>query len=342
MRSASESTYLQAHRQTLGELFAALGETMPPDDDQLVRWMEQRWLGAEHGPGAEKPTYPADALDQAWPLLQRLDLVDRVNPRGTEYDEVVVMGAAGIGLYRRLGLVRDSGVRAKQLTVLAGQRPHSGLARDGALDEYLEAESRFRAAEGWTVPAGLDRQRELLEKAGIEPLVAAQVVVPTETDMARLLLQRHWPAARLSSVVIEREPQTVINELGARTFIWEYFEGTSTLPSMRLLNSAPVQRRDGAGNELPARPTGRSSVREWLEPWGSDAPSSVLVVVNQPHLSRVANDVYSEMEAAAVAIPVVEVVGCEVLQASVDINLVLGEIPARINSERRASSSARA
>ena len=335
MRPASDSNYLQEHRQTLASLFDALGEPMPQDDERLIRWMEQRWLGAEHGPGAEKPRYSSARVELAWPLLAQLGLVDRVDPIRTQYEEVVVMGAAGIGLYRRLGLVRDSAISARTVSVLGGQRPHSGLSRDGSLDEYLDAAGRFRAADGWSPPPALVHQHELLTRAGVEGLLAAQIAVPSETDMARLHLQKHWPNARLSSVVIDNGRQPVVNELGPRTFVWEYYQRPSAIESFRLLNSAPVQRNDGAGKNLPARPTSRSSIREWLDAWGENTPSSLLVVVNQPHLARVANDVHAEMGWAAGVAPTLEVVGCEVLKESVDVNLVLGEIPARINSELR-------
>jgi hypothetical protein len=331
----SVSPYFTGHRHTLEQLFKVLGETYLHDPEALVAWMERRWLGAEHGPGEGKPQYPEAALEQAWPLLEKLDLVDRKQPTSAEYDEVVVLGAAGIGLYRRLGLVRESGVRAKVLTVLAGQRPHSGNARDGSLDEYVDPAGRFAAQPGWTAPPALLAELQRLTAAGVAPLVAAKQAIPSETDMARILMSKHWPDMCLVATTAPTAEQKVVNELGLRHFAWEEYESGSQFPRLRLFDSAPVERRGRDGTPLPARPTSRSSIREWVESWGDIPPRTVLAVVNQPHLVRVEGDIASEIEALGVAFPEIEVAGCEVLRASVDVNLVLGEIPARINSERR-------
>ncbi len=329
-RTQAAMSYLERHRGTLRELFAVLGEAWTDNDADLMAHMERRWLGAEHGPGAGKREFPQEIKDEAWPLLRELEVVDRVDPRRESYDQVVVMGAAAIGLYRRLELVRASGVRAGSLTVLAGLRPHSGLARDGALDELLAPDGRFAAAAGWTPPPLLVHQSALL--AGLDPLTAARVLVPSETDLARLLLRKHWPDATLDSVTVDTAGDGVVNELGPRETLLETYRSSGAIPLLRILNGAPV-RRDHDGAARPARPTSRSTIREWIGTAMSGA-RDILVVVNQPHLSRVRLDVLDELAAAGHRGLSVEVAGAHALRDSADLNLLLGEIPARINAER--------
>jgi hypothetical protein len=323
-------SYLERHRETLRELFEVLGEEWPGGDAALIAHMERRWLGAEHGPGAGKRVFPQEVKDRSWPLLRELEVVDRVDPRRESYDQVVVMGAAGIGLYRRLELVRTSGVRADSLTVLAGLRPHSGLARDGDLDELLAPEGRFAAAKGWSPPPLLAYQRALL--GDIDPLRAARILAPSETDLARLLLVKHWPDARLDSLTVDTSTGTVVNELGRRATIVETYCSSGPIPVLRILNGAPV-RRDQDGVARPARPTSRSTIREWITTAMSGA-RDILIMVNQPHLSRVRLDVLDEVAAAGHRDLAIDVAGAHVLRDSADLNLLLGEIPARINAER--------
>jgi hypothetical protein len=330
-------SYLERHREKLHELFGILDESWPSDDTSLIAHMESRWLGTEHGPGASKRVFDEGTKERAWPLLRELEVVDRADPPRAAYDQVIVMGAAGIGLYRRLEVVRLSGVAAQSLTVLAGLRPHSGLPRDGALNELLAEDGRFAAADGWTPPPLLIRQAGLL--GDIDQLTAARIVIPSETHLARLLLGKHWPDVRLDSITVDSAPYGVTNELGSRDIVLETYRSQGAIPLLRILNGAPV-RRDAGGTPRPARPTSRSTIREWIEV-AADGARSVLVVVNQPHLSRVRLDVLDELAKAGQADLDVDVAGAHALRDSADLNLLLGEIPARINAERVTGRSGR-
>ncbi|EFC79869.1 hypothetical protein [Parafrankia sp. EUN1f] len=326
----SRAGYLERHRHRLRELFGVLGEDWPGGDTALLHHMETRWLGAEHGPGGGKRTFDEGTRSRAWPLLRELEVVDRADPPRAAYDQVIVMGATSIGLYRRLGLVRHSGVTAASLTVLAGLRPHNGLPSDGALDELLATDGRFAAADGWTPPPLAVHQAALL--GDLDPLTAARIVMPSETDLARLFLGKHWPDARLDSVAVDTAPGGVRNELGGRAVVLETYRAGGTIPLLRVLNGAPV-RRDLDATPRPARPTSRSTIREWVE-LAAGGARSMLVVVNQPHLTRVRLDVVDELAKAGVRDLHIDVAGAQALRDSADLNLLLGEIPARINAER--------
>lgn len=243
-------SYLDRHRKDLSDLFEILQEPWQSDDPTLVSYMEQNWLGAEHGPGDSKQVFDEKTKDAAWPLLRALEVVDRVDPPQGQYDQVVVMGAAGLGLYRRLEVVKQSGIRAASLTILAGLRPHSGRARDGALDELLAFEGRFAAAPGWTPPPRLQYQAGLLAEAGVDPLTAAKIVTPSETDLARLTLGKHWPDIQLGSVTVDPLKNNVANELGHRDITVETYTASGPIPLLRILNGAPV-RRDADGISRP-------------------------------------------------------------------------------------------
>jgi len=332
-------SYLDNHRDDLRELFQALDRNQDWTDDEaeLVRYMERHWLGVEHGPGADKETFDSAAVDRAWPLLRRLGVVDRLNPPRTSYDHVIVMGAAGIGLHRRMELVRSSGVTSPVMTILAGMRPHSGLARDGGIDELLHTAGRFGAASAeWTPPAELVRVQRLL--GDVDPLVAAQVAFASETDLARLLLTKQWPMARLMGATFATDPGTP-NELGPRRLLFEEYAVDSHIGVIRLLNGAAV-RRDHDGVPRPPRPTSRSTIREWVDLEGASLDgASVLAVVNQPHLARVRLDVGAELRELGRSDVSLDTAGCEALRDSADLNLLLGEIPARINAERLSQPS---
>ena len=330
-------SYLDRHRTDLRDLFTVLEEPWQSDDPALVSYMEQNWLGAEHGPGTGKRAFDETTRNAAWPLLQALEVVDRADPPRDQYDQVVVMGAAGVGLYRRLEVVRQSSIRAASLTILAGQRPHSGMARDGGLDELLAPDGRFAAADGWAPPPRLVYQAALLAEKGVDPLTAARVVTPTETDLARLMLGKHWPDIQLESVTVDRMKDGVRNELGHRDVAVETYTANGQIPLLRILNGAPV-RRDTDGIPRPARPTSRSTIQEWASTL-LDGARSILVVVNQPHLSRVRLDVLDELACTGHGGLSVDVAGAHALRDSADLNLLLGEIPARINAEWRTGQA---
>jgi hypothetical protein len=329
-----EVAYLERHRSTLRKLFGILGEDWSGDDTALLRYMETRWLGAEHGPGSGKRVFDEDTMDRAWPLLRELEVVDKKDPPRAAYDQVLVMGATATGLYRRLRLVRDSKITTDSLTVLAGLRPHSGLPRDGALDELLAPLGRFAASDGWKAPPLLVHQATLL--SDVDQLRAAQVVTPSETDLARLFLIKLWPDARLHTVTVDTAPAGVMNELGGRAIAVETYRAQGSIPLLRILNGAPVLRDLDAARR-PARPTSRSTIREWAEHFAGGT-RSVLVVVNQPHLSRVRLDVIDELTKAGLTdLDLdVDVAGAGAVRGAADLNLLLGEIPARINAERTA------
>ncbi len=321
------------HRATLRRLFVALDadDHWTDDDLALVEYMESTWLGHEHGQQTGKPDFTPQQEAAAMPLLDALGLCTRVEPPSDRYDEIVVMGAAGIGLHRRLELVRTSGVTADGLTVLAGLRPHERAARDGGLDELLDAEGRFAAAPQWTPPALLTRIAALLTESGVDPYDAAAIAMPHETALAELLVHKQWPSAR---PVRTRHlpPHAVENELGQRRWALRDLVVEGSVPVIRVLNGAPVERPN-----RPSRPTSRSTFLEWLsEVAPTPAARRVLVVVNQPHLGRVRLALLDLLDEVGRHDLTLEFAGCETL-ASGGILVHLGEIPAWIRADRRTS-----
>ena len=334
-------SYLEDHRELLVALFDALGKDADWSDDPevLVSHTLPRWLGTEHGSVGSKEHFTPAQIEAARPILAELGLTRRIEPSADTYDEIVVLGAAGIGLHRRLELVRTSQVSAAQLTVLAGMRPHVGAAgsgRDGRIGELLAADGRFAAAPGWHPPVGLVHRARLLLEVGVDEDLAAQILLPSETDLARLLLTKQWPELRCTQIVpacdAEPEPSP---ELGHREVLRYEWEGPPHLPQARVLNGAPVARPHG-----PPRPTTASTLEEWIEQIPSDPdPRRVLFVVNQPHLGRVSlvlDEILGPLDAPTVQ---VEIAGCETLP-NVGIHLLLGEIPARIAAEKRRKERA--
>lgn len=327
-------SYFEQHRSVLRELFQVLGKDADwsDDPDVFVSHTLPRWLGTEHGQVGEKESFTDDQVAAARPLLSRLGLTQRVDPPKPQYDEVVVLGAAGIGLQRRLELVRTSGVHAEVLTVLAGMRPHLGAAghgRDGQIRELLASDGRFAATQGWRPPPELRHLTDLLTDLGVDGDDAARIVVPSETAIAKLLLLKQWPMLNLREI---RLPDTAHEhenaELGQREIQWYEWTGPNHLPIVRLLNGRPVPRPHG-----PPRPTTASTIEEWREALPAvDGRHSVLFVVNQPHLGRVASQLHELLSSQSDPSIDFDLAGCETLP-DVSIHLLLGELPARIALE---------
>lgn len=334
-------SWFDDHREPLRELFVALdkSDAWSEDPTVLIEHTLPRWLGTEHGSVGDKEPFTDEQVARARPILAELGLTRGIDPPRDRYDEVVVLGAAGIGLHRRLELVRTSGVRARRLTVLAGMRPHigaDGAGRDGRIGELLAADGRFAAAPGWQPPPRLRYLAGLLADAGVDEDRAAQVLLPTETDLARLLLTKQWPEAALRDIVAATTPHAVVNdELGQRTIARYEWDGPPPLPRLSLINGAPVAREHG-----PPRPTTASTLTEWLALAPPDpGPRHVLFVVNQPHLGRTGLVVHEQL--GGVDPPVTfDLAGCATL-TDVGIHLLLGEIPARMDLERRRGGATR-
>ena len=328
-------SWFHDHRPLLHQLFVALDKSDVWSDDPtvLIAHTLPRWLGTEHGGVGDKEPFTNEQIARARPILTELGLTRGIDPPCDRYDEVVVLGAAGIGLHRRLELVRTRGLQAPRLTVLAGMRPHIGAegeGRDGRIGELLATSGRFAPAPGWQPPAALTYLAELLATAGVDEDRAAQILLPTETDLARLLLTKQWPDATLRDIVPATTPHAVENdELGQRTIARYDWDGPPHLPLLTIVNGAPVEREHG-----PPRPTTASTLTEWLELAPPDPGARhVLFVVNQPHLGRTGLVVHEQVADVDPTITF-DLAGCATL-TDVDIHLLLGEIPARMDLERR-------
>ncbi len=326
-------TWLEVHLSALRRLFDVLGESehWTDDPDPLVAWMERTWLGQEHGRQAGKPVYDDRSKEEALPLLAELGLTGRIEPPKERYDQIIVLGASGIGLHRRLELVRLSGVEAAGLTVLAGLRPHEKQSRDGSVDELLAAHGRFAAAPGWSVPAALALRAGILAESKVDPLQAAAVLFPSETDLAELLLGKQWPSAHAIATT-HGPPHPVTNELGQRDWTLREWSGDERIPVLRILNGPPVVRTSPDGSSRPARPTALSTFDEWLEEVAAVTnPTDVLAVVNQPHLGRVRAQLLDRLASIDMTGMRMDVAGCET-PTDADLVLLLGEIPAWIRT----------
>lgn len=334
--------WLDRHRAELRALFEALGlesSWVGSDDEALIRYMERVWLGREHGAQVGKPTFTAAQQQAALPLLDRLGFVAQVDPDAERYDEVVVLGASGIGLHRRLELVRTSGVEAPVLTVLAGMRPHERAPRDGGLSELLAPGGRFAAAPGWELPPALahcqaalaaDLEGDLTgEERARRDLLAAAQAFPHETALAELLLAKQWPGL-VATGTRHAPPHPVVNELGQREWDWRTFEAPGPFAQIRVLNGAPVERH-GA----PSRPTAISTIREWLARSEPSGRRRILGVVNQPHIPRNRLELPELLRREGRPDLELHLAGCGASLATSGIVLVLGEIPAFINADRR-------
>lgn len=325
------SEFFDRNRRTLRALFQALGkeDDWSEDPAEIAAHTLPRWLGAEHGPGAGKEIFTDEQITDVRPLLKDLGLTGRVEPPQPRYDEVLVMGAAGIGLHRRAALVVDSGVAASRLTILAGLRPHSGHPRDGGLQELLAGDGHLAGRPGWQPPPRAAHVADLLADAGVDDLTAARIVFPDETALAELVVVKHWPGARKVGVTPVTSAHEPANELGQRDHAMTTWEpGRGPIPVLRILNGAPVQRRHG-----PPRPTSRSTLAEWEALSGDEAAgASLLLVVNQPHLARVALELRRHMTELGRDDVRMDFAGCEPLP-DVGIHLLLGELPARLLAE---------
>ena len=240
-----EVAWLDGERANLRKLFDVLGsgDHWVDDDVALIEFMERTWLGSEHGEQLGKPVFTDDQQAAALPILTDMGFVDRVEPRRSRYDEILLLGASAIGLHRRLELIRKTNVAASRLTVLAGLRPHERQARDGSLSELMAPDGRFAAAPGWEPPATLAHQARLLGETDVDDYLAAAALLPHETALARLLIAKQWPDVRPVGTE-HQEPHPIENELGQRHWVTRTYATSGAVQEIRILNGAPVQRGD--------------------------------------------------------------------------------------------------
>jgi hypothetical protein len=343
--------WLDVHRADLRALFAALELTADwsDDDAELVAYMESRWLRDEHGQQPDKPRFTAEQEAAARPIMDRLGFSRQVEPPAGEHDEVLVLGAATLGMYRRLDLVQVAGVRAAALTVLTGPRPHergtreleaaaagtaveaanaaASVRRDGGATELLDPKGRFPARPGWD-GAAHRWQLSLLRAAGVDDGLAAAILFPSEADLAELVLTKLHPAVRLVATE-HAPPHEVTNELGQRSWAVRTWKAPGPIPELRVLNGEPVHRGD-----RPSRPTSISTFDEWLQRYSATRASRrILCVVNQPHIGRVRLELLEHVRAIGRTDLTLDFAGCGVLADS-PVNVQLGEIPAYALADR--------
>ena len=343
--------WLEEHREDIGALFEALelSAEWREDDAELISYMELSWLRGEHGQQPDKPTFTPEQEAAARPILERLGFSRQIEPPAPEYDEILVFGAATLGMYRRLDLVQATGVRADALTVLAGLRPHergarelearekgtsvsaehaaASVRRDGGATELLDLTGRFSARPGWDAGGHL-WQLELLRAADVDDGLAGAILFPSEAHLAELVLTKIYPGAQPVSTQ-HAPPHEVTNELGQRPWAVRTWEAPGPVPVIRVLNGSPVNR-----GERPSRPTSISTFDEWLDRYQADpTPRSILCVVNQPHIGRVRLELVEHVETIGRSDLTLDFAGCGVLADS-PVNVQLGEIPAYALADR--------
>ncbi len=245
-------------------------------------------------------------------LLHRSSICQEVRPSASEYDEVVVLGAAATGMWRRLVHVNESGVHASVLTLLAGRRPHLGRAgdgRDGHGDELLGSEGRFPAAPGWRPPDLLASPVDAA-RSDLDSWTVAAQRFPDETALALLLLDRRWPSTREGVATRSTRLSDGRTVVGDITCDADGFLERTGVPGrferIRVLDCPSVARPNGSD-----RPTSRSTISAWFErdrPPVSGSRRRILVVSGQPHLARVGR-IVAELAVASGLAADVEVVG---------------------------------
>jgi len=255
------------------------------------------------------------------------------------YDEVVVLGAATRGIWRRLVLLEDARIDADLLTVLAGRRPHlgrTGAGRDGDVDALLDHAGPFPASNGWTPPPGLVARRRARADDADSWLLAADLF-PDETALALMLIDRRRLVGTLDARRTTRLPdgREVAGAVRcAPGGFLECEEVAGRFGRIRVLDGPPVPRSTGR-----PRPTTASTLAAWVAQ-GEAAPAGrrrrILVISSQPHLARVGR-ILDELCVASRLRADIEVAGCP---APPDIRpgVVLRELALQVQHARSEGS----
>jgi hypothetical protein len=221
-------------------------------------------------------------------ILWSSALVRGREPGREVYEEVVVLGAASAGMWRRLEFVARRRISTPVLTVLAGRRAHlwaMGNGRDGDVGALLGPGGPFPAADGWVAPARLiDRWDRSAHADGWR--LAAELFTD-ESSLALALIDRMWPdamSARIGTTVLP-DGREVVGRVTLAA--GGYLEREGVVPDLarvRVLDAPPVRRSNG-----PSRPTTASTLSEWIARGvgSTGGRRRVLVVTGQPHLARV-------------------------------------------------------
>jgi hypothetical protein len=209
-------------------------------------------------------------------------VIERQRPpgtaRATRTTEVVVLGAHGVAMWRRLGAVErilmGQDLGATRLTMLVARRPVAAdhpRAADGTLDDLIGRMGRFPAVDGWRAPdAGHRGHRSLAELA------------PTEAELALLLLSRRWGMdvgpARAALMTEDRSTSVELD---------------LPLPAIGSVRSAGLRR---VGEDVA--PTTEGTLRDWLQARMFELETTscqderrshrprAIVVTTQPHRLR--------------------------------------------------------
>jgi hypothetical protein len=321
--------------ELLAELAARLGPEHGGVEELLHRTTE---LARVCDPDGDDPfddeLFGGPVSNEVIRLLRSAPNCTGRGPETQDYDEIVVLGAAARGIWRRLAFVDEHALRSPVLTVLAGRRPHlraAGAGRDGDIRALLDPGGPFPPDAAWQAPASLVARRAALG-ADADPWDVAAGLVPDETALAFLLLDRRWPRAGSSTTTLLADGREVVGEIECGS------DGSLTrgavegrFGTVRVLDGHPVHRANGR-----ARPTTASTLADWLrrDP-GADGPRSrrILVVSSQPHLHRVER-ILAELDASARLHADLEVTGCDAPH-DVRPGVVLRELALHV-SHRRA------
>lgn len=271
-------------------------------------------------------------------LLRSSAVCQGRGPATTIYDEVVVLGAAARGIWRRLALLDEARVGASTLTVLAGRRPHLGRAgggRDGDIDALLGHGGPFPEAAGWLPPARLVERRQ--GRGGQDGWRVAAELFPDETSLALMLVnRRHLTGSSVPGGTTRlNDGREVAGDVRAASDGFLICDGgAGRFRHLRVLDGSPVHRNTG-----PPRPTTISTLTAWISQGeGVEAGHRrILVVSSQPHLARV-DRLLQELRAAQRLSADIEVAGCPA-PADVRPGVVLRELALEAAHERREGMS---
>ena len=306
----ANADFFGPYENELHDLFVALDREDRWTDDQeaLCSYMEQAWLGGEHGNSPDKDQFRPAQEQAGWRVIAAVGFTRRILPEaGVTVDAAVMIGATDPTnqvTAREFRYVREVlGIQVPSLCVFTGEN----RARMGADGSVMEIVDRLLQNGGMPQPGSRWLQEQLAlargEKVGLpfkNELALARLCLgtlvngghelePTRIGMA--LTDLNNPHARLPES-LEYTLRGETRRLPARVMMDRHFVAADGM-DVTLMNGAAVPREQG----IP-RHTSRSCFQEHIDRYPVPKNGRLLLVGAQPYGVRIAQEFRDELDTA--------------------------------------------
>lgn len=284
----SETFYFKNY-DSIRELYGLMHpSTCWPDNLlRLVTFTQERWVGEEHGSARVVSCMSEERTNAVRDVLRSMRLYDEVLPPQSfsSATQLVILGGFMESMLVRLRfakylLDKRKCVPSGAIIMLAGQRIREDHEASNIAD-LMASDGRYQGLE-MPVDAWFAEKVELPWASGINPWLRS---FATETDLCRLAVHKIFRSCELITEHPVPKFEATLPGIPARD-VMAYQYHLPSYPDLFVVNARAVLRRG------KSRHTTQSSLREWLDFFAPPMNSKVIVISNNPHIPRLAQEVH--------------------------------------------------